>query len=949
MKKSLLFILFLGLNVTVFGQTTYTVNSLGDLPDSNLSDNICADSNGNCTLRAAIQNANKTSNKDTIAFNISGTAPFVINVITDVMTPIQKPVILDGRTQSGYANAPLIEIDGSNLPICYNGLQLIGTSTGSEIYGLSIGGFKRQVVTPFSFGFGVFANTGNHIFQSNYIGLKPDGTTVNSNTGGGLFFNNTSGNLIGGILPNQKNVISGNTSGGLTFQGTTTNSNAKNNIVQGNLIGTDATGTLNRGNRFNVQFVNAPNNILGGNSAAARNIISGSNAADDNSVGTGIAVSGLESYGNTIIGNYIGTDITGTQSISNVRGGLLVLFGANNNVIGTDNVGEGNLISGNGQYGIYLQGNTATPVTSNSIKGNYIGVDVTGNSALPNMVGIMMLSGVNNNNTIGGLTPASKNIISGNSTAGIGIVSGKNNQIIGNYIGTNSSGTAAVPNGIGIGIQDENNSIGGSSPGSRNIISGNVTGIEIEKSTSAGSSVKGNYIGLNVSGNAALANTTGISLLSTSANCIIGGINSSDRNIISGNNDTGILVAGTAHIIQNNYIGLSPNGNSIIKNNVEGLRLVGTLTNTFVHENTISGNGTLPGTSRNVNFLGANGVHFFSNKVGTLADGVTGVVNVGIGVLLQNSSNNIIGGDSESQGNIIGNNNLNGLYLAFASNNNIIVNNKIGVGLDNTTNLGNGMNAININGNIVGNTISKNRIANSPKGVNIDISIGIPTQVKISENSIYNNLYKGIQIVGTTTNDVDDADTGANNLQNSPEISSITFLGGNTIQITYVVPSSTTNSAYPLVVEFFGAVSGQGKFFIDSDVYTATGIKTITLNLPNGFTENDYNNIVATATDANGNTSEFGANVSYTLALSQFENQQFKIYPNPVSTKLFIQSVASDNYSFKIINAVGQVVLIQNNRVSSTELDVSLLSSGLYFLNITSDNSSTQTIKFIKN
>ena len=950
MKKPLLFIFFVTLTVTVFSQTTYTVNSTDDLPDSNINDAICADINGNCTLRAAIQNANKTSNKDTIKFNISGTSPFVISVV-DVMQPIQQPLVLDARTQTGYTNAPLIELDGSNLPLGRNGLQLIGSSTGSEVYGLSIGGFKRLEVSPFSLGFGVFSNTGNHIFQSNYIGLKPDGTTVNSNTGGGLFFNNTGGNQIGGIQPNQGNVISGNGVGGLTFQGTTTNSAATNNLIQGNLIGTDATGTLNKGNRFNVQFIDAPNNILGGNLAASRNIISGSNASDDNTVGTGVGILGTESYGNKIIGNYIGTDISGMQAIPNVRGGILVLFGANNNDIGSDNVGEGNIISGNGQYGIYLQGNTATPVVSNSIKGNYIGLNAAGNAALPNLIGIMMLTGENNNNSIGGTSINSKNVISGNTSDGITIISGKNNQIIGNYIGTNALGTAPVANNIGVYLQDSNNSIGGQAAGSRNIISGNSIGIEISQSTSSGSLVKGNFIGLNGAGNAALPNVTGISLSSSSTKSVIGGADPLDKNIISGNSNIGISVSGTSHTIQNNYIGLNPDGSGVIKNATEGLRFSGTLTNTQVSENTISGNGTILGQSRNVSFNAANGVHFFSNKVGSLPNGNTGVTNIGGGLILNNSSNNSIGGVTEKEGNIIGNHNLSAIQMAFNCSNNAISNNKIGVGLDGVSAIGNSLYGIIITGTNTGNAITNNWIANNQKGVVLDPALGIPTRVTISKNSMYNNSVIGIDLLGTTANDVDDADTGVNNLQNTPEISTINYLGGGAIEITYAVSSSLTNSAYPLLVEFFGAVSGQGKFFISSDSYTTPGSKTITLNLPSGYNANDYNNIVATATDANGNTSEFGINVAYTLSVTQFANKAngFKLYPNPVSNRLFLQSLASVNYSLNVVNTLGQVVLIQNNNKSSVELYVSILPKGLYFLNISSDNGTKQTIKFIKN
>ena len=946
MKKLVLLFLFISLSFIGLSQTTYVVNSPADLPDININDNVCIDANGNCTLRAAIQNANKTTSKDIIEFDISGNGPFVITM-TDVMQPIQQPVTIDGRTQLNYINSPIIEIDGSSLSLGYNGLQLIGNSAGSEIYALSIGGFKRLEVTPFSFGFGVYSTTGNHVFQSNYIGIKPDGTTINSNTGGGLYFNNTGGNQIGGTQPNQGNVISGNGVGGLTFQGAISNSAATNNVVQGNLIGTDATGTLNKGNRFNVQFIDAPNNILGGNSIAARNIISGSNASDDNTVGTGVGIVGTESYGNSVIGNYIGTDITGTLSIPNVRGGVLVLFGANNNSIGTDNTGEGNLISGNGQYGIYLQGNTATPVVSNSIKGNYIGVNAAGTSALQNQVGVMMLTGVNNNNTIGGTTTNSKNVISGNTNGGIAILSGNNNQILGNFIGTNAQGTAAVGNTIGISLQAGNNSIGGQATGSRNIISGN-TGVGISVSGTS-HTIQNNYIGLNAAGTAALPNTIGISLTSSSTNCVVGGSDHIDKNSISGNSNIGISVSGTSHTIQNNNIGLNPTGTNVIKNAIEGMRLTGTLTNTQVSENTISGNGTVSNQTSNVNFASANGVWFFSNKLGTLPDGNTGLVNIGVGIMMNNSSNNTIGGSTANEGNIIGNHNLSGIQMVFNCSNNTIANNNIGVGLDSVTDIGNGLVGINISGNNTGNSIANNTIANNQKGVALDPALGIPTRVNISQNRMYDNSVIGIDLVGTTANDIDDPDTGVNNLQNAPEISIINPLGGTAIEITYAVSSSIANSSYPLTIEFFGAVAGQGKFFIESDVYTTSGSKTVTINLPNGFDVNDYLNIVATATDANGNTSEFGNSTDTTLSLSQVNNQHIKLYPNPVSNQLFLQFPSLETYNLKVFNLYGQVVLTENSVTSSLVLNVENLSNGIYFLNINSINGTAQTIKFIKN
>ena len=358
-----------------------------------------------------------------------------------------------------------------------------------------------------------------------------------------------------------------------------------------------------------------------------------------------------------------------------------------------------------------------------------------------------------------------------------------------------------------------------------------------------------------------LANTIGISLASSSTNSIIGGTNALDRNIISGNSNIGIFISGTSHVVQNNYIGLDPSGNGIIKNAVEGLRCNGLLTSTQIYENIISGNGTTSSSATNVNITAANGVHFFSNKVGTLPDGITGIVNIGVGLKMTNSSNNVIGGNTPVEGNIIGNHNLSGINAVFTSNNNTFKYNYIGVGADGTTDLGNGLHGIAISGTNTGNSIINNEIANNQKGVELNPALGVPTQVTISENSIYNNSNIGIDLIGTTANDVDDADAGVNNLQNTPEISAVNALGGTAIEITYEVSSSVTNSTYPMVIEFFGAVTGQGKFFIDSDTYSAPGSKTITINLPSGFDADDYDDIVATATDANGNTSEFGISI----------------------------------------------------------------------------------------
>src|SRR5262249_105455 len=142
--------------------------------------------------------------------------------------------------------------------------------------------------------------------------------------------------------------INGSTSGGT--------------VVQGNLIGTDITGTQGVGNGSNgVLILNAANNLIGGTSASARNVIS------SNVGGLGIVQS--NATGNVIQGNYIGVDITGTQSLTNFSGDAIGIHSASNTIGGTA-AGAGNVIASRSGNGISLQGD------GNLVQGNLIGTDV---------------------------------------------------------------------------------------------------------------------------------------------------------------------------------------------------------------------------------------------------------------------------------------------------------------------------------------------------------------------------------------------------------------------------------------------------------------------------------------------------------------------------------------------------------------------------------------------
>lgn len=856
-------------------QATYTVNTTDDTVDADLSDTVCADSNGNCSFRAAIQNANKTSNKDIIAFDISGTAPYQIQVSLDVLPPIQQPAVVDGRTQTGYTNGPLIEIDGTLLGPGYNGIQFVGSASGSEMYGLSIGGFQKE---GFNFGYGVWIrNVNNIILQANYVGLRSDGSTLFTNTGAGVFFLDCNNNLVGGLNPEDRNIISGNFSGGLSFQG------GGNNLVQGNLLGTDITGTLNRGNRFNMQLIDSSNNIVGGSVPEARNIVSGGkNDENDTFDGTGFSIAGALSTGNKILGNYIGTDITGTVSIPNLRGGVLLLFGASNNEIGGINPGDGNLISGNGASGIYFQGSDDRPVSENLIQGNLIGTDITGNQILKNTRGLSLFFGVNINNVIGGTTPGARNIISGNDF-GVDLISAENNSVVGNYIGTNISGNSSLPNSIGIRVGEGINLIGGTSAESRNIISGNNTGVSLE--SSKGTILEGNYIGTDVSGTAALPNQIGV-------------------------------------------------------------RASGLLEGTIIQNNVISGNGLTAGVGRNLNLISATQLQVYSNIIGLQANGIDLPGGIGVtGVILQNSSNNIIGGATPDLGNVISGNGTGGITVIFNSSGNQILNNLIGVAVDGETVIGNGAGTsagVVLTGTISSGLISKNILTGSGYGVFLDTGAGSATGVTISENSIYGNSLKGIRLAGANTNDPGDADSGPNNLQNYPEIITTDFAGGNQVEIIYEVPSEPANSAYPITVEFFGADNGQGKTYLGTDTYTTTGPKSFTVTFPDGFGQDDYEFIVGTATDNNGNTSEFS--VEKSLSNQDFLAGNFTLYPNPAKDWFKINLNSNSQYDIELISISGQLIKQFKSVKGELQVAVDNMPRGVYLVKI-HNNLNNQSIQ----
>ncbi len=331
-------------------------------------------------MRAAIEQANAwvsgaQSFKDTIRFNIPGPGPHTIQP-TSALPTITDPVVIDGYTQPGASpntNGPglglntvlKIELDGTNAGVGFTANGLWITSGATTVQGLAINRFDGS-------GIRIETNDGN-VVQGNFMG-----TTLSGNAafgGGGIFIGfDSSNNIVGGATPEARNVISGNGLG-VFIVGTA----ASGNLVQGNLIGTDVTGTVALGNTGNgVQLKGAAGNTIGGTTAAKGNVISGSG-------NEGIWILASSATGNLVQGNFIGTDVTGTLNVGNTLAGVKIDLGASGNTIGGTTAGAGNTIAFNGGDGVFVETGTGNSVLGNSIFSNTgLGLDLDPDGVTPN-------------------------------------------------------------------------------------------------------------------------------------------------------------------------------------------------------------------------------------------------------------------------------------------------------------------------------------------------------------------------------------------------------------------------------------------------------------------------------------------------------------------------------------------------------------------------------------
>jgi len=647
---------------------------------------------------------------------------------------------------------------------------------------------------------------------------------------------------------------------------------ATNNTVAGCWIGLGPTGNRAAWNRFQgiLIYEGASRNVIGGTNSEARNIISGN-------LEYGIWISDSNTFGNQVLGNFIGTDATGTTAVPNGGGGIGLFYDAANQIIGGPDVTTRNVISGNISAGVWLSG---AAVSNNMVQGNWIGLDATGTAALPNTFsGINVLSGAHHNSVL-------DNVISGNATEGLRLAGAgtRANVIQGNFIGPDPTGMSFIPNGfLGLAIYEEasGNLIGGSNALARNVISGNkFEGLRLAGVGVSGNVIQGNFIGPAASGTNSLGNgAVGLTLTGGAASNLIGGSVSGSGNIISGNGLYGIYVADpitTGNVIQGNYVGLDADGSTHTPS-YTGIYLGGTSNNLIGGliagaRNVISGN---LGAGIQVNRSARNTIQ--GNFIGTDPSGNLARPNGTDGInLADDSGGNLIGGDVAGAGNVISGNFLHGIRLhSSGTTGTRIQGNLIGTRADGVGPLGNGRDGIWIDAvstNIVGLALdgsgAPNTIAfNGLSGVRIASDSGPSRGNTVRGNRIHSNGRLGIDLGaelvnsdGVTANDPGDADTGPNELQNYPVITNA-FASGFTTIIAGRLDGAPQRSF--LIDVYRNPASdpsgfGEGQFPVGGAVVATdgSGRADFSLMLEGNFAGQVFS---ATATSmATGDTSEFG-------------------------------------------------------------------------------------------
>jgi parallel beta-helix repeat protein len=593
------------------------------------------------TLRQAIIDANASAGADTITFSAAGQ----INLSSPLPALTGGSISIDGTVPAG-GTVPKVEIRGQGATAT-SGSGILIHSSGNTVRGLILNGFIKESfgTSPDYGGAGVTISgsaTGGvaagNVIEYNYIGTNAAGNAIgdaqsaNNTMAGVLIIMGASSNTI------RNNVISGNLGPGvyLTRDRNLLDTFAKTgNVIRDNLIGLTADGSAALPNAHGIwvgdnsqNTVIGPGNTISGNGQGTPGIqplYYGVFVQYDG--GISIPAGAFYPSGTVVKGNKIGTNPAGTAALPNKDGGVLVGLSTNTTIGGANatDPNERNLISAHSNingFGVavedYPLDNTRRTLGA-VVQNNWIGLDATGTTALPNRTAGVMLR-----ENIGGARIGPGNVISGNGTAAGGSESGvqvlvtsadvsaghqaSGNEISGNLIGTTSDGNSGLAN------QDYGISLKGdtfSNVVKNNRVTYNQTvGVNLEPNGATNvphnNTIQDNQIGTTVSGGAPGNGTIGVQLLGPSntvgpGNLIAGHSTSglaisTSQNTIKGNtvqaNQIGIQVtnAATGNVIGGSAAG---DGNSVTNNTLDGIFVngAGTTGNKITHTTTNANGG----------------------------------------------------------------------------------------------------------------------------------------------------------------------------------------------------------------------------------------------------------------------------------------------------------------------------------------------------------------------
>lgn len=489
-----------------------------------------------------------------ITFDVSVFPPERPAAITPVrpLPPLERSRVVVDASDAG------VILDGSRTPAGTSGLVL--RSEGQVIKGLqivkfpnvgidlqgarkaTIGGDRARGRAPTGEGNLVSGNgeagirvcgadTQDNLIVGNLIGADVKGTAAWSNGRHGvLICAGATSNRIGGATPGTRNLVSGNASDGIVIEGLET----RRNVIAGNLIGTDLSGTSAIPNRGNGVFLLAPENIVGGTSPEQRNVISGNQSH-------GVGFIGPRATSNQVLGNYIGCDLTGDRVLSNGDHGVALEMGSQNNLI------KDNVIVSTGRNAVLINDWGSS---YNAVVGNRLGTDASGTRLLTPRFTALQLGMGASFNRIGGPDPADRNVIAGGVHLGRHL--GVGNLILGNYLGLDAAGRTGI--GFGPAVTLGNGArrvlLGGATAAEGNVISSGVGGWGVQVGPYVDDAfIASNRIGTDAAGQAAVGNQGDGVVVSSGERNIIQG------NVIAYSSGVGVRIrAGRSNVVRRNSI-----------------------------------------------------------------------------------------------------------------------------------------------------------------------------------------------------------------------------------------------------------------------------------------------------------------------------------------------------------------------------------------------------------